>query len=178
MILSGGITESCLPSLRERFKVGEEGPKGGRLSLIWLLEISRRIGTTRNNVLEALVCIMKNLMQEPNWLTELQEVTRKADAASGRWLYGLCPGNRETLVLGNYMTKSQLKFRVDQITRRKKTYAQAIIEWWKYIVIYLVFYFVLWGFFILYKNQFCFLNDWTKENDGWGLQGKWRVEFI
>ena len=66
MILSGGITESCLPSLRERFKVGEEGPKGGRLSLIWLLEISRRIGTTRNNVLEALVCIMKNLMQEPN----------------------------------------------------------------------------------------------------------------
>lgn len=50
---------------------------------------------------------MKNLMQEPNWLIELQEATRKADAASG-----LCPGNKETLVLDNYMTKSQLKFRV------------------------------------------------------------------
>lgn len=115
MILSGGITESCLPSLRERFNVGEEGPKGCRLSLKWLLEISRRIGTTRNNVLEVLVSIMKNLMQEPNWLIELQEVTRKADAASGRWLYGLCPGNKQTLVLNNYITKCQLKFRVDQI---------------------------------------------------------------
>ena len=114
MVLSGGITDSCLPSLRERFNVGKEGPKGCRLSFKWLLEISRSTGTTRNSVLEALVSIMKNLMQEPNWLTELHEATRRAGVASGRWLYGLCPGNKETLVLDNYITKSQ-SLELDQI---------------------------------------------------------------
>ena len=113
MVLSGGITDSCLPSLRERFNVGKEGPKGCRLSFKWLLEISRSTGTTRNSVLEALVSIMKNLMQEPNWLTELHEATRRAGVASGRWLYGLCPGNKETLVLDNYITKSKFRVRPD-----------------------------------------------------------------
>lgn len=54
-------------SFRERFNVGEGGPKCGRLSLKWLLEILRSIRTKKDDVvLEALVSVTKNLMQEPD----------------------------------------------------------------------------------------------------------------